>query len=197
MAKRTCEHGHIYDSSIYGDKCPFCPGGEKTIFEQNSGGNTVVNDGGDDPKYDDGGTSSTSTGKTEVYDGGDMGGGTMIFSKDAGGRTKTSNNRRLMGFLVSYETPNGEAYNIYEGRNSVGSDPRSDIRIAVNGVSRNHLTILCSPYDHRFILKDEMSTNGTFVGDKFVNADTIELKDHDIIKIGGATLIFIVIPQII
>ncbi len=197
MAKRTCEHGHIYDSSIYGDKCPFCPGGEKTIFEQNGGGRTVVNDGGNGPKYEDDGTStSTTTGKTEVYEGGDMGGGTKIISKDAGGHTKTSNNRRLMGFLVSYRTPNGEAFNIYEGRNSVGSDPRSDIRIAVDGVSRTHLTILCRPFDHKFILKDELSTNGTFVNGEFTS-DSRELKDHDVIKIGGATLVFIAIPQII
>ena len=25
MAKKTCSRGHIYDSAIYGDNCPFCP----------------------------------------------------------------------------------------------------------------------------------------------------------------------------
>ncbi|GMO31123.1 MAG: hypothetical protein Ta2B_12180 [Termitinemataceae bacterium] len=36
MAKKTCPNGHIYDTGIYGDECPFC------VTQNNVGGKTVI-----------------------------------------------------------------------------------------------------------------------------------------------------------
>ena len=57
MARRTCSKGHIYDSAIYGDNCPFCPSGTGTAvnnnfntegFDEYGAGGTEVNFGGFD-----------------------------------------------------------------------------------------------------------------------------------------------------
>ena len=31
MATKKCPNGHQYDSSIYGDNCPFCPSGHTHV----------------------------------------------------------------------------------------------------------------------------------------------------------------------
>jgi hypothetical protein len=38
VAKKECSRGHIYDTTIYGEDCPFCAaqnGGEKTVVSGN------------------------------------------------------------------------------------------------------------------------------------------------------------------
>ena len=32
MAQARCKNGHIYDSAIYGDRCPYCDNGTSTIY---------------------------------------------------------------------------------------------------------------------------------------------------------------------
>lgn len=38
MATKKCPNGHQYDSSIYGDNCPFCPGEGHTRVNNTSAG---------------------------------------------------------------------------------------------------------------------------------------------------------------
>ena len=36
MAQARCKNGHIYDSAIYGDRCPYCDHGTSTIYFNNA-----------------------------------------------------------------------------------------------------------------------------------------------------------------
>jgi len=95
--------------------------------------------------------------------------------------------RKLVGWLVSYTLdPLGQDFKLREGRNIIGSDSACDIVVPDGQVSGKHLTILYRMGDFKF--KDELSTNGTFVNDEFVEEGN--LKDGDIIRIGQTVFKF-------
>lgn len=96
-------------------------------------------------------------------------------------------NRKLVGWLVSFTLhPNGVDFRLYEGKNTIGSNPNSDIVLNDPGVSGLHMTILYRAGKYRF--KDEFSTNGTFVNGEMVEEG--ELHDGDILKLGETELRF-------
>lgn len=96
-------------------------------------------------------------------------------------------NRKIVGWLISYTLhPNGVDFRLYEGRNTVGSDPKCDIIIRDPKVSGHHLTILFRA--GQFLFRDELSTNGTLINGIMTNEGT--LQDGDYIQIGDTTLRF-------
>jgi|AGTN01.2.fsa_nt_gi FHA domain. len=194
MAKKQCSKGHIYDSAIYGDNCPFCP---------SPGTGTVMNGGGGAGNYSD--TEVNQEGKTQLagtptggptisMGNGVQGGGTVI--RPVGGGTGTPSGKKIAGLLVSYDTVStGQVFNIYEGRNYIGRDVTVDISIQGDvQISGKHFSILYRPVDGKFKFKDEQSSNGTFVNE--VLTDEGELNTFDVIRIGSTRLIFIAIPQL-
>jgi hypothetical protein len=194
MAKKQCSRGHIYDSAIYGDNCPFCPsqGNSGTVVA--AGGETSVGDIG-------GGTALNMEGRTQVA--GTQAAGPTIPMDSGGGRTiirpaqggAVLSGKKLVGLLASYSTnPNGQIFNIYEGKNFIGRDMPVDICIPDNEVSGKHFSILYRSADGKFKFKDEQSSNGTYLNE--VLTDEGELANFDVIKIGGTRLIFIAIPQL-
>lgn len=104
--------------------------------------------------------------------------------------------RKLVGFLVTYNRDaNGKAYNIYEGRNFIGRDSSCDISIPDDDqMSGRHLSILYRNVDDKFKLRDEQSSNGTFVNKELMDAG--ELQNYDIIRAGSTLFIFMAIPRI-
>jgi hypothetical protein len=205
MAKRTCSKGHIYDSAIYGDNCPFCPSTGTAV--NNNGGGTVdssaFSDGGTEVNADFGGRTQVNGGTAASGPtipmgsgnaGGGVAGGTVI--RPAGGGTGTPSGKRIVGLLVTYDTtPSGQVFNIYEGRNYIGRDVTNDANIQGDSqVSGKHFSILYRVADGKFKFKDEQSSNGTFLNE--VLTDEGELTTFDIIRIGSTQLIFIAIPQI-
>lgn len=109
---------------------------------------------------------------------------------------QNENSRRLVGFLVTYNrNPMGKAYNIYEGRNYVGRDPKCGICVPDdNQMSGTHMSILFRNVDSKFKFRDEQSSNGTFVNKELL--DEGELKNYDIIRVGSTLFIFMAIPII-
>lgn len=210
MAKVKCSRGHIYDSAIYGDNCPFCPsgtvvndaegsakGGQHTGTQVNSATGTMVNeDGKTQPVNKNAGVGVDPTIQmgSEPYNGGPVG-GTVI--RPAGGSdANVPNGRRVVAVLTSYDiNPLGEVYKIYEGRNYIGRDITSDVCLSSDSqISGKHVSILYRSVDNKFKFKDEQSSNGTFVNNTL--EDEGELSSFDVIKIGDTNLIFIAIPQI-
>jgi hypothetical protein len=200
MAKKQCSRGHIYDSAIYGDNCPFCPsqGGSGTVV---GGGTTGGNPSGK-TELNLGGTELNSDGRTQVA-GGTQAAGPTIPMDSGGGRTiirparggAASSGKKLVGLLVTYSTnSNGQVFNIFEGKNFIGRDMPVDICIPDNEVSGKHFSILYRSADGKFKFKDEQSSNGTFLNE--VLTDEGELSSFDVIRIGGTRLIFIAIPQL-
>jgi hypothetical protein len=115
MAKKQCNRGHIYDSAIYGDNCPFCPsqGSGETAAD---GGATGGNFGGE--------TEVNMGGRTQVAGGTQASGPTIPMDSGAGrtiirpaGGGAVSSGKKLVGLLVTYSTnPNGQVFNIVEGK---------------------------------------------------------------------------------
>jgi hypothetical protein len=203
MAKKQCSRGHIYDSAIYGDNCPFCP-------SQGSSGGTVIGGGAAAGNFDgktelnmgetemnaDGRTQAVGTqaaGPTVPMDSGGGGGGRTIIRPVQGG--VASSGKKLVGLLVTYSTiPSGQVFNIFEGKNFIGRDMPVDICIPDNEVSGKHFSILYRSVDGKFKFKDEQSSNGTYLNE--VLTDEGELTSFDLVRIGSTQLIFIAIPQL-
>ncbi len=86
-------------------------------------------------------------------------------------------------------TVDGRAVVLAEGDTVIGRDPRSDIWLDVEGVSRRHARVCVSKKADEAVVEDLGSTNGTFVGRTRVGSPRI-LKDGDVIRLGSATLSF-------
>lgn len=196
MATKKCANGHQYDSSIYGDKCPFCPSstsstGKTKVPEEPIGGGTKVIDG---PGTDiPGGTI-----KIEDPIGKNVPGGNTIIhhTNPTGGTGMVSGNRKLVGLLVSYNlNPLGDVYKIYEGKNLIGKSPTCDIAlIGDNYISSSHLLVLYREAENIFWAIDQNSSNGTYINGEFAS-ERMRLNTNDVIVIGATKLIFLAIPQ--
>jgi hypothetical protein len=174
---KVCPNGHIYDSSL--SKCPYCPSPQ---LEELMGETKTFTDNpfGTDPNK----TKITSQNEKQSSDPKR----TIIVGADnIDGAIGTLPGRKLIGWLVTFTwNKNGEDYKVYEGRNLIGSGPTSDIVINDPAVSSNHCLLLYR--GNKLKLKDELSTNGTFVNGKEI--DEIEINDNDIIRIGTTELKF-------
>jgi DNA-binding winged helix-turn-helix (wHTH) protein len=83
----------------------------------------------------------------------------------------------------------GRALMLSEGENVIGRDPRCDVWMDVDGVSRRHALIRIDRRTDEVVLEDLSSTNGTFVGRTRITSPRV-LKDGDVIRIGSATIAF-------
>ena len=195
MATKKCANGHLYDPAIYGDKCPFCPsptGSTKVNTDFQEGLGTKVL-GGDEPKPTE----------TISINGNDAAGGATVIRHVGGtatGETGVSENRRLVGLLVSYSAnPTGEVYKVYEGRTTIGRDRTCDIPFPNDShMSAKHLLIQYVEAKGAFRAQeyDQGSANGSYVnGQVYVLGDVIDLKNNDVIVIGGTKFIFLAIPE--
>lgn len=195
MATKKCANGHLYDPAIYGDKCPFCPsptGSTKVNTDFQEGLGTKVL-GGDEPKPTE----------TIGINGNDAAGGATVIRHVGGtatGETGVSENRRLVGLLVSYSAnPIGEVYKVYEGRTTIGRDRTCDIPFPNDShMSAKHLLIQYVEAKGAFRAQeyDKGSANGSYVnGQVYVLGDVIDLKNNDVIVIGGTKFIFLAIPE--
>jgi DNA-binding winged helix-turn-helix (wHTH) protein len=77
---------------------------------------------------------------------------------------------------------------IQRGESYVGRDPRCEVFIDDDTVSRKHARVVVS--DTGLMLKDLDSTNGTFIGDVPLSGRTAEIKDNDSVRFGSVTLTF-------
>jgi hypothetical protein len=204
MPRKTCSKGHVYDSATYGDNCPFCPSQGTVVNDNNFGGGATTGNytGGTEVNQSGGRTQAngaTVGGATIPMGGanygGGVGGGTVI--RPAAGGTGMPAGRRIVGLLFSYDTqPAGQIFNIHEGRNLIGREASNDICIAGDSqVSSKHSIIQYLAADGKFRIKDELSSNGTFVNEN-LKTEVYELSTFDIIRVGSTKLIFIAIPQI-
>ena len=188
MATKTCPNGHQYDSSIYGNNCPFCPSGEKTRV--NIPENPTINVNDDDPEK-----------KTVPYNDISDGGGHTVIRRvmpDGGAQAGAADNnyRKVIGLLVTYSgNPAGDIYNIYEGKNIVGSAPTDSVAIVGDkNMSRGHLTILKQPGGSKFWANDNMSSNGSYINGRLIEEKT-ELHSGDVIVLGATKFVFLAIPE--
>lgn len=192
MATKKCANGHLYDPAIYGDKCPFCPSDSGATKVNEEGGTRVL--GGDEPTKPTETVGVDNNKSTEPV--------TVLHhvGGHATGETGLGENRRLVGLLVSYSAvPNGEVYKVYEGRTTIGRDRTCDISFPNDShMSAKHLLIQYVEAKGAFRAQeyDKGSANGSYVnGQVYVLGDVIDLKDKDVIVIGGTKFVFLTIPE--
>ena len=82
---------------------------------------------------------------------------------------------------------NGRTYPLAEGDNIIGRDPKSDMWLDADGVSRRHAIVRVDSSNRRVTLEDLRSTNGTFVGRSVVKTE-VALSDGDLIQVGTVDL---------
>lgn len=216
MPKKICPNGHIYDSSIYGEECPLCPKGADSssnasadvygggISGHSAGTQVTPPAGAGVPPISGAMGQNDASGATVMKKNTPAGGGNYGYAQPVGGGTvirqpkgvATPKGRKLVGFLVTYNrTPQGKAFEIYEGKNYVGRDRACDVSIPDdNQMSSRHMSILYRNVDNKFKYRDEQSSNGTFVNKEL--SDEGELQNFDIIRLGNTVFIFIAIPQL-
>lgn len=185
MATKKCPNGHQYDSSIYGDNCPFCPS------------HTHVNEDAYKTRATVGGFDSPTSAPTAPFVSEDNGGGAHTVIRTIGsGAPDPDGGRKLVGLLVSYsQKETGEVFKIYEGRNVIGRAKTSDICFnSDDKMSSSHLLILYREAEGIFWAADQNSSNGTYVNGVFAS-ERVKLQTNDIIVIGATKLVFLAVPQ--
>lgn len=184
---KTCINGHNYDASL--SKCPFCPttdyektvrelDNQKTVIDNSQP--TIKNISADDQKtvID----SSAPTVKAANNPKEDK----TVLINNTKPYISEQPTRKLVGWLVTFDlNPNGVDFKLYEGRNVIGRNGKNDIIINHNSVSEKHCTILYR--NEKFMISDELSTNGTYVNNEIVE-DKAYLNDNDIIRLGTVNL---------
>lgn len=188
----TCANGHNYDTSVY-QVCPYCPKnqtGERPVFQTKTSGSSETVSHSQKTVI----ASNEIAGKTVIS----QPVGQTVISAPAASRITLqkeealATERKLSGFLVSYDqNPYGRFYQVYEGKNVIGTEPVCDIVITGDpAVSGKHMTILHRSGVYRF--KDEFSEKGTLINGQMKEEGV--LADKDIIRLGNTKFVFLSIP---
>lgn len=181
---KTCANGHNYESHL--SKCPFCPTTdfEKTLMDNSLNEKTVLDKSSRGDKTIIDSSAPTLKARNSVLQGSDK---TVIFNANSQSETNPqSSQRKLVGWFVTYDiNPNGTDFRIFEGRLKIGKSNRNDIILNQMGISDEHAILLYR--DNKFVIQDNLSTNGTFVNSVSIDEKVI-LKNDDIIKIGSVNL---------
>jgi Inner membrane component of T3SS, cytoplasmic domain len=95
----------------------------------------------------------------------------------------------VVGWFVALSGQHkGEDFRIREGPNTIGSASDADIVLHDTAISGKHASLRFK--DQKFTITDLDSTNGTFLNDRSDPIAREELRDGDVIRVGGVTLKF-------
>ncbi len=189
---KQCSKGHFFKEEK--DVCPYCPGTlntEHTDVLASALTDSFTNDETMKTQVFGSGNGSTkiTNQKAEPFDATKttIVGSSQVLSSEG---SHAHSRRRLRGWLVSFDIEDfGVDFKILEGKNKIGSNASNEITVRDKEVSSYHALILCRK--DRFLLTDEMSSNGTTInGQDMSPRDPYELADGDEIKIGTTTLLF-------
>lgn len=184
---KTCPNGHNYDENL--EECPYCP---KDNFLSDSLSSTVLDESRSfeqKPTQSSDRTLIDTTGPIlrapETFSA--VPDKTVIFSDKRQASTPgPEGGRKLVAWLVSYDiNPDGTDFRLYEGRTRIGRKSTNDIILNQAGISDEHALMLYR--DGKFLIQDNLSTNGTLINGISIEEKTV-LKNDDIIKIGNVEL---------
>ena len=212
---KNCDKGHFYPATY--SSCPHCqnqsednfPSGEAANYGSDDSDKTVIMGNGGlnaaNPQVSEGASSVTSDtvkvgtpyGGVSVDDGRTVVVSSGKKTREQGETPKSTPSRKLVGWLVSYTINElGVDFRLYEGQNNIGRDGKNTVRITEDSsISSHHATILFR--GGQFYLRDEMSTNPSFVnGEEVMPGNTVKLNDGDTIMVGKTVLMlrFAVLP---
>lgn len=96
---------------------------------------------------------------------------------------------KLVGWLVSYtRNPDGEDFQLFSGYNRIGANPVCDIVLDDETISGSHAIIVHR--DGRFLIKDDLSRNGTFINGREIS-ESHPLQSYDQIRLGNTVMTFV------
>ncbi len=184
---RTCPNGHDYDASL--PSCPHCPPprtanlGQPPTARMDDAEKTRLDTA--KPKLGPSGSGPVAplNDKTVILGRGEVPPG-VVPSGD--GKPRPQVNRMLTGWLVTFDVDsNGLDFKVYQGRHVIGSAAGCDIQLKIPGVSAEHAILLSR--NGKFILEDNLSSNGTFVNGEMIE-EKVYLNENDIIRIATIDL---------
>lgn len=187
---KQCPNGHSLDPNW--DTCPYCEGRERSRQRTRTAAAEPSAFGGEEKPVVGVGPQFNQERKTRVMP--------SANTPETGGRASVqSDTRRIVGALVTYTwVPGGELYPVREGKNYIGRGDSSDPAQKVYEIhipqdekmSVMHALILCRA--GRFEIIDQESSNGTFLGEKFLTSNqSYELNNYAEIRTGCTLWIFI------
>ncbi len=199
---KNCDQGHFYPSTF--SSCPHCQNQSSSTPSAGQGaddsdktalmGNATKNAAGLSSDATSPGFMETVKVGTPMASSSGDSGRTMVVPSSKGSEAKSedqrpSPSRKLVGWLVSYTISElGVDFRLYEGQNNIGRDAKNTVRITEDAsISSHHATILFR--GGQFYLRDEMSTNPSFVNEEEVMpGNTVKLADGDAIRVGKTLL---------
>lgn len=124
MATKKCANGHMYDASIYGDQCPYCPKPDATVTMPRTestrrvetgtmpmGERTAVMAEQTMPMTERTVVMTEQTVPMEEP---------KVAKQESQAVINDPQGRKMIGLLVSYDTnPSGDVYKVFEGRNEL------------------------------------------------------------------------------
>lgn len=203
MATKKCPNGHQYDSSIYGDNCPFCPESSHTRVNPGYGSTQATvappampTAGINNNPYNQMQETAATRPMQDFNNQPIAGGHTVIRTLEGPGNPNVEGGRKVVGILITYSTnPAGDVYKIYEGRNMIGRNNTNDIVISTDEkVSGTHLLIFFNEAEGVFWANDQFSSNGTYINGKFSRGET-QIQTNDVIVIGKTKFVFLGVPE--
>ncbi|MFN0108317.1 MAG: FHA domain-containing protein [Blastocatellia bacterium] len=100
-----------------------------------------------------------------------------------------SSKGQIVGWMISFSrTPDGEDYRLHSGYNRIGANPVCDIVLEDETVSGSHAIIVYR--EGRFLVKDDLSRNGTFVNGREIS-EAHPLQSYDEIRFGNTVMTFV------
>lgn len=201
---KKCEAGHYYSDHL--NSCPYCESSDSISnnfvsdgAQNNNFGETTSGFNDDEtaiptiPAQNEGIDFESNSNQNSSFEMSNDFEKTVIIDNAPDNDDPEKNHRptrKLVGWLVSYTIDEmGHDYQIYEGKNLIGNAVDCEVTvISDKSVSVKHATILYR--NNKFLIRDEFSTNGTFVNGKIVEENTPSLQDGDIIKVGDTIFMF-------
>lgn len=194
MTLVKCPNGHFYDSSRFGNSCPFCSGSEQT--RDGGAGPTVPINPNDIP----GGPAAVTEPLTQAGTQATVEPTTLSSIQDnektrpvASDILQETQRKPVVGWLVCVAGNNkGRDYCLHQGRNFIGRSAEMDICIVGdNTVSRtSHAVVVYDPRSNVYLAQPGDSKELLYVNDT-LTLNTVELKAKDKLSIGNTVLMFI------
>lgn len=198
---KKCPKGHIYRNTFA--RCPYCDGSVSGFSSENStqllrdNATQLIQESSQVTQLVEEEPFASITSPPLQKDTNHDTNHTILISstekKDAGKGAVTEEfgkaGKKFVGWLVSYSlNPLGVDFKLYEGKNFIGKDSDCTVSVPDNGVSGKHATLLYRA--GKFRLRDNLSSNGTFVNGRDIEDETCTLHDGDQIFIGNTVFVF-------
>lgn len=191
MAQARCSNGHIYDSDIYGNNCPYCERGATTIDFERAGS------AAEKELEDIGKTEPVSTITPEVF-GATTPPKAYVQQQEELGKTMPAyglkNGREpVVGWLVCVQGHDkGADYRLFPRINTVGRGPKNDVQIKGDETitSEAHARIAYADKNNEFYLVPGESLNVIYYnGAPIFNPQ--KLSAYDRITLGQSEVVFV------